>query len=125
MAVMRQLRLRECRLRLRQSGLRLLQLGYKLIGVDLGQNLTLLHMVVEIDIQLVDAPRHLRTDIDLSARRERAGCADIHREKAARDGLRDIAVRRSATQGEPRTAAENEHGCAHPQPEPPPLSFAV
>ena len=65
------------RLRLRQRGLRLLQLGDELIGVDAGQDLALLHMVVEIDIELVDLARYFRADIDLVAGRKRAGCADI------------------------------------------------
>ena len=91
---MRLRHLAERRLRLRQRRVRLLQLRDELVGVDAGQHLALLHMIVEIGIELVDLAGDFRADIDLIARRQRAGGADGDRQIAVGDRLGDIGMRR-------------------------------
>ncbi len=116
----------ERRLRLLERRLGLLELGDELVGVDAGQHLALLHMVVEIGIELVDLAGHFRTDIDLVARRQRARGADIDRKRPAGDGPEDIGmVRLAAAHGIEADAGDEQDGDDPEDPPPPAPPLAV
>ncbi len=108
------------RIGLGERGARLRQLRQKLVGVDARQYLALLHMIIEIDQQRVDAARDFRADIDLVARRQRAGGADRHRQRTARDGLRHEHRRLGAAE---EHARHNDQG-EQPQDREDPLAAA-
>ncbi len=66
-------------------------LGLQLDGIDLGEDLALRDLLVVIDINVLDAPRHLGADFDGALRSERAGCRDGHPQIAARRLGRQVA----------------------------------
>ena len=69
-------------------GLGLIDLGLEDVRVDASDDLPLLHLRVEVGVELPDVPRHLRADLHRDHGVERAGSRDGGDEGAAGDGGR-------------------------------------
>ena len=74
---------------------RRLERGREQRRLDLRDHLPLLHGRVEVDVDLLDAARHLRADLDRHQRRQRSGRGHLRDDRAAIDRDRLVARRRA------------------------------